>query len=66
MGTQKNDSFEHPKYMFKLMGKKVHVTTILRSKNLLNWNYDDTSPLSIGYRSYITIIKELSGNKHSE
>ena len=35
--SQQDCSFEHPKHMFKLMGKKIIV--ILRSKVLLNWTY---------------------------
>ena len=35
--TQKNRSFEHPKYRFKLLGKKI--IAISRSKLLLTWAY---------------------------
>ena len=41
MGTQKNrlneTSFEHPKHMFKLMGKEI--ITILCSQIILIWTY---------------------------
>ena len=33
-----SSSFEHPKYMFKLMDKKI--IAILRKLFLLNWAYD--------------------------
>ena len=36
--SQWEDSFEHPKHMVILLGKKI--ITILRSKFLLNWTYD--------------------------
>ena len=38
MGTQKNhlnETFDHPKYMLKLMGKKIFI--VLLSKNLNLW-----------------------------
>ena len=35
--SQWDDSFEHPKHMFKLIGKKI--ITILHSKNFLIWTY---------------------------
>ena len=35
--SQWDGSFEHPKYMLKLMGKKI--IEILRSEILLNWSY---------------------------
>ena len=36
-------SFEHPKHMFKLMGKKIF--TILRQSNFLTWIYDPSQGL---------------------
>ena len=57
MGTQ-NDrlddgSFEHPKHMFNLMGKKM--VTILALKKLLNWPYGlpIVSLLQTGVRSAV-------------
>ena len=38
-GYSKEPSFEHPKHMFKLMDKKIF--TIILSKNLLIWTYDN-------------------------
>ena len=32
--------FEHPKYMFRLLGKKIITITILRSKKFLNRPYE--------------------------
>ena len=37
--SQWDSSFEHPKHMFKMRGKKI-ITIFLRSKILLNWTYD--------------------------
>ena len=39
--------FEQPKYMFKLMGKKI--ITILRKKVLLNWPYDIQRDKQLSY-----------------
>ena len=52
VGTQKNHLNEHPKHMFKLMGKKL--MTILRSKILLNWTY--VPPLDRSVREVCTFV----------
>ena len=36
--SRRDGSFEHPKHMFNLMGKKI--IAILRYKNLLHWTHD--------------------------
>ena len=54
MGTHGYGYFEHPKHVFKLMGKKI--MTILCSNILPNW----TSALVLFYIfSIVTILKHL-------
>ena len=36
--SQQDGSFEHPKHMFKLIGKEINA--ILAAKNILIWTYD--------------------------
>ena len=59
MSTQKNRLnktflFEHPKHMFKLIGKKI--IAILHLKNLLNWPYDSVCSVSGMKQVFQTMI----------
>ena len=58
--SQWDGSFEHPKHMFRLLGKKIIV--ILCPKCLLNWTYD----LLNGHSALIKwkMIKEISQTCH--
>ena len=53
MGTQKKRSFEHPKHMLKLMGKKIF--TLLRSKNFAYLN-----PMITGILKYFSELIEMN------
>ena len=53
--SQWDDSFEHPKRVFKLMRKKI--IKILRKKNFLIWSYDTESlPDATHYYWYETSL----------
>ena len=48
VGTQKNDgSFEHPKHMFKLMGKEINA--ILGAQTILIWIYVPSQDLGYNH-----------------
>ena len=46
--------FEHPKHMFKLIGKKI--IAILRLKNVLTWPYDSVCSVSGMKQVFQTMI----------
>ena len=64
----KNRNFENL-YIKNAGNLKVSIIFLKLSIKLcfmLNWILSKHGPICNGYRSYITIIKELSGNKHRE
>ena len=52
----RDGSLDHPKHMFKLMGKKI--MTILFSYSFLLWTYHVFNGLKagVGYKSYLTLV----------